>query len=217
MRDLSAMMFFDESGVLARTERLVLRAPEDEDAPKCIDAFGSVNPLLAAEYRRNTSLIQSYWEEGVKGEASLCCSICARDSGDFVGYCSVEKLSKRPLEVGINLLPEFQAHGFGPEAISAFMESIQRAAGLMDFIAVIEPENVNSQKMFRRLGFKPERIATLFIKDPDDLRRFEDMCLQGLGEIPEGLLDLAEEFGVEPRKLLSHVLVFRWAKGAWHG
>ena len=217
MQDLLAAMFFDESGVLARTERLELRAPADEDAPKYIDAFGSVNPLLAAEYRRNASLMQSYWEEGIKGEASLCCSICMKDGGDFVGYCSVEKLSKRPLEVGINLLPEFQAHGFGPEAISAFTESIQRAAGPMDFIAVIEPENVNSQKMFRWRGFKPERIVTLFIKDPDDLRRFEDMRLQGLGEIPEGLLDLAEEFDVQPRKLLSHVLVFRWTEGAQHG
>lgn len=217
MQDLLAAMFFDESGVLARTERLVLRAPADEDAPKYIDAFGNVNPLLAAEYRRNASLMQSYWEEGIKGEASLCCSICMKDGGDFVGYCSVEKLSKRPLEVGINLLPELQAHGFGPEAISAFTESIQRAAGPMDFIAVIEPENVNSQKMFRWLGFKPERIVTLFIKDPDDLRRFEDMRLQGLGEIPEGLLDLAEEFDVQPRKLLSHVLVFRWTEGAQHG
>lgn len=43
------------------------------------------------------------------------------------------------------------------------------------------------------------------------------MRLQGLGEIPEGLLDLAEEFGAEPRKLLSHVLVFRWTEGAQHG
>ena len=211
------MMFFDEPGVLTCTERLVLRAPMDEDKLKYIDTFGSIHPLLAAEYHRNEALMQSYWKESVKGEASLCCSICMKDGGDFVGYCSVEKLSKRPLEVGINLLPEFQAHGFGPEAIIAFMESIQKAAGPMDFVAVIEPENVNSQKMFRRLGFKPERIATLFIKDPDDLRCFEDMRLQGLGEIPEGLLDLAEEFGVEPRRLLSHVLVFRWAKGAWHG
>lgn len=217
MQDLSAMMFFDESGVLTCTERLVLRAPADEDKLKYVDTFGSIHPLLAAEYRRNAALMQSYWEESVKGEASLCCSICMKDGGDFVGYCSVEKLSKRPLEVGINLLPEFQAYGFGPEAISAFMESIQRAAGPMDFIALIEPENVNSQKLFRRLGFKPERIATLFIKDPDDLRRFEDIRLQGLGEIPEGLLDLAEEFGVEPRKLLSHVLVFRWTEGAQHG
>ena len=217
MQDLSAMMFFDEPGVLTCTERLVLRASMDEDKLKYIDTFGSINPLLAAEYRRNEALMQSYWEESVKGETNLCCSICMKDGGDFVGYCSVEKLSKRPLEVGINLLPEFQAHGFGPEAISAFMESIQKTAGPMDFVAVIEPENVNSQKMFRRLGFKPERIATLFIKDPDDLRCFEDMRLQGLGEIPEGLLDLAEEFGVEPRRLLSHVLVFRWAKGAWHG
>lgn len=217
MQDLSAMMFFDESGVLTCTERLVLRAPVDEDKLKYIDTFGSIHPLLAAEYRRNAALMQSYWEESVKGEASLCCSICMKDGGDFVGYCSVEKLSKRPLEVGINLLPEFQAHGFDPEAISVFMESIQRAAGPMDFIALIEPENVNSQKIFRRLGFKPERIATLFIKEPDDLRRFEDMRLQGLGEIPEGLLDLAEKFGVEPRKLLSHVLVFRWTEGAQHG
>ena len=136
------------------------------------------------------------------------------------GLCRLllgEKLSKKPLEVGINLLPKFQGRGLGPEAISAFMGSIQKVTGSAAFIAKIDPENVNSQKVFRRLGFTPEGIDALFIRDSDDLRRFEDMRLQDLGEIPEGLLGLAEEFGVEARKLLSHVLVFRCAEGVRHG
>lgn len=97
------------------------------------------------------------------------------------------------------------------------MGSIQKVTGSAAFIAKIDPENVNSQKVFRRLGFTPEGIDALFIRDSDDLRRFEDMRLQDLGEIPEGLLGLAEEFGVEARKLLSHVLVFRCAEGVRHG
>ncbi|WP_293825915.1 GNAT family N-acetyltransferase [uncultured Parolsenella sp.] len=197
---------------MARTERLALRHPKDEDLPLFIDSFSGRYPLLAKEYRRSEELRLSYWE-GVQGESSLHCSICARENGEFMGYCCVEDLNGQDAEVGINLLERFQARGFGPETIVAFMDAFQRVAGPSSFIAKIDPENLNSQKMFRRLGFLPGGIDTVFIKDPDMLRQFEEMRLGELGGVPERLRALAKEFGVEPRKLLSHALVFRKAAG----
>lgn len=63
--------------------------------------------------------------------------------------------------------------------------------------------------MFRRLGFVPWGIDTLFIDDSAILEGLEEERLEELGGIPEELCGLAKEFDVEPRKLLSHVLVFR--------
>lgn len=205
--ELKSTLFFDSDGVLARTARLVLRAPAHGDLMSYVDAFGSSNPLIAKQYRINEKLQRLYWE-GVMGEGSLYCSICARESGRFFGYCAVEDLGVRPFEIGVNLLAEYQAQGFGPEAVAAFMTAFRQVAGDVAFVARIEAENANSQKMFRRLGFAPAGIGTFIIKDPADLERFEQMRLDELGGIPEGLKGLADEFDVEPRKLLSHLLVF---------
>lgn len=89
MQDLRASLFFDADGVLARTERLVLRRPIGEDVMKYIDAFGGPCPLLAREYRRNEELRADYWK-GVQGEDSLYCTICAKETGEFLGYCAIE-------------------------------------------------------------------------------------------------------------------------------
>lgn len=212
MPDLKASMFFTD-GVMAQSERLMLRSPEDEDLMKYIDAFGSPNPLLAEEYRRNERLREHYWRDVMESEDSLYCSICDKDSEAFLGYCEVDGLNERPLEIGISLLEDSQAKGFGPEALTAFMAAFQRVSGPMAFTARITAENVSSQKMFRRLGFAPDGIATFIIKDSDSLERLEQARLKKLGGIPEGLQVLAEEFGVEPQKLLSHVLVFKRPAG----
>lgn len=204
MSGLNSSMFFDDEGIFAKTERLVLRAPIDDDLNRYIDAFGGPYPILAREYRIDERLRNFYWE-GVKGPHSLYCSICLRESSAFCGYCAVEKLSLEPTELSINLLGEFQAKGIGPEAISALMRVFEEVSGRHFFKVRIEAENENSQRMFRRLGFVPAGIDTFIIKDPDELERFEDARLDS---IDDSICALADEFGVEPRKLLSHVLVF---------
>lgn len=208
MQDLRASLFFNADGVLSRTERLVLRRPIDEDMMRYIDAFGRPCPLLAREYRRNEELRTDYWK-GVKGESSLYCSICARENGEFTGYCAVERLKRPDPEIAINLLERFQARDFGAEAVLAFMEAFRKVTGPVPFVAKIDPQNIGSQKMLRRLGFAPWGVDTLFVKDPGILERLEEERIGELGGIPEELCGLAEEFDAEPRKLLSHVLVFR--------
>lgn len=145
---------------------------------KYIDAFGSSKPLLAKEYRLNETLRQLYWKGVKEDEDSLYCSICDKDNGEFIGYCTMEELSKQPYEVGINLLKSFQAKGFGSEAMAAFISAFQRVSGSAAFIAKIEPGNVNSQKMFRRIGFVPDSIDAFIIKDFGSLELFEQMQLE---------------------------------------
>lgn len=60
--------------------------------------------------------------------------------------------------------------------------------------------------MFRKLGFLPAGIDTFLIDDPEMLAKFEEMQLD---RIDDSLCALAEEFGVAPRKLLSHLLVLK--------
>ena len=104
------------------------------------------------------------------------------------------------------MLGDYQARGVGPEAMIAFMLGFEEIVGPTGFVAKIEATNGNSQRMFRRLGFKPAGIDAFLSEDLQELRCFED---RRLSSIDEAICSLAEEFGVEPRTLLSHVLVFK--------
>lgn len=133
-------------------------------------------------------------------------SICSKQNGGLLGYCTIEDLGKYPFELGVNLMAEHQSQGIGPEAITAFMRGIEKITGPVKFLARIQSGNSRSQRMFRKLGFLPAGIDTFLIDDPEMLAKFEEMQLD---RIDDSLCALAKEFGVAPRKLLSHLLMFK--------
>ena len=206
--ELRSEQFFDDEGILAKKDWLIFRKPEKKDLMGYIEAFGVRSPGLAKEYLRDDewgqSLRDSYWE-AVEDQDALFCTI-ETERGKFCGYCNIHRLSENPPEIGIDLLPAYQGRGIGPRAVNALMDAFEKKAGCTAFVAEIEPENKNSQKMFRRLGFAPAGITTFLIKDPTMLEAFEESRMD---EITDDMHYLAEEFGVEPRKLLSHLLVFK--------
>lgn len=197
--------FYDENNVFTTTDRLLLCEPVEEDMNEFMNAFATICPDLAKWYQTHDDFMTSYWE-GVNSDSSLYCSIWTKDSQQFVGYCAIEQLNRTPPELSICLKKEFHGIGYGPEIISAFMDRFESIVGPSEFIAQIEADNLRSQHMFRKLGFKPDGIDTFIIKDSEKLRKFEEVRL---GEIDDNIRTLADEFGVEPRKLLSHLLVFK--------
>ncbi len=138
----------------------------------------------------------------MSSEASLFATIT--ENGEACGSCSIEKLEADPSEIGIRLLPPYQGRGIGTEGV-------RRVAGSTTFIAEIYSDNIASQRMFRKLGFTPAGVDAPIFKDPDFLQRFEESHLD---LIDDNIRTLADEFGVEPRTLLSHALVFRLDGGA---
>lgn len=204
MKSLKASLFFDGSNVFAETERLVLRKPIESEMLDYMDAFSTISPGLAQWYKNNEKALAFYWDS-VNSEETLYCTVSSKEDGRFIGYCAIDKLDTDPIELGINLLNEYQNRGIGTESISALIDGFERIAGPTEFVAKIEAENARSQRMFRKLGFKPAGIDAFLIKEPELLRQFEDSRID---EIDDSIRALAEEFGVEPRKLLSHLLVF---------
>lgn len=114
-------------------------------------------------------------------------------------------LASSPFELGINLLSDCQARGVGSEAMRAFLLGFEEVVGPTGFVAKIEAANGNSRRMSRRLGFRLTGIGAFLTEDPQVLRSLEESRLSC---IDEAICALAEELGVEPRTLLSHVLVF---------
>lgn len=87
------------------------------------------------------------------------------------------------------------------------MNGIQRITGKTEFRALVEVDNIPSQKCFEGLKAKLVGLCdSLVLKTDDERERFEE---RNLDLIDTHMLELAKRLGVEPRKLLSHVLDYR--------
>jgi len=71
---------------------------------------------------------------------------------------------------------------------------------------IISKEELTEEYLFEKLGAVPYGIAEFMLHKEEDIRKCEEENLQ---EIDDKLMEVAEKFGVEPRKLLSHVLEYR--------
>ena len=199
-----SLNFFDAEGVFAKTSRLILRKPQKKDVVFYVETFDDgLRRAYSRDDKNGLRLREGYWDDICDG-TSLFVTIVENDR--VCGFCCIEKLDATPTEIGIRLRPVFRGNGIGTEAVAAFIDGMRRMVGPADFIAKIGSDNTASQRLFRKLGFVPAGISTFIIKDPDFLHRFEESHLDLIDDHTRAL---AKEFGVEPRMLLSHVLVFR--------
>ena len=77
--------------------------------------------------------------------------------------------------------------------------------GVRRFRIRIDPSNHASQKLFEKMGAQPNGVSEYLILDQKELEKVEK---ENLNLIDAATVALADKFGVEPRKLLSHVLEY---------
>lgn len=161
------------------------------------DAF--LPSLYEDETARQTEM------EEVLEDRTFYCGIISKGAGVFTGYCGINNIFAETPELAIAILKKYQHKGYGFEALNAFMKTVKEMTGIAHFIAKVDPENAASRQLMIKLGFKPAGIATFLIDDEDKLRRLEE---ENMEYLTKDLVELAGEFNVEPRKLLSHLLVY---------
>lgn len=124
-----------------------------------------------------------------------------------LGYLGIKDTSADLWEIAIELDEKYTHRGFGPESIQLYLNEVQRITGRAEFKAVVEVDNLPSQKCFEKLGAKLVGLCdSVVLKTDDEKIRFEE---RNLNLIDAHMVGLAERLGVEPRKLLSHVLDYR--------
>lgn len=136
--------------------------------------------------------------------------------GYYIGYCGIKNIVSEPYEIAIELLPEWTGKGIGFRALTTMLDALRDRLGFIEYRVRIDPSNIASQKLFERLGAEPNGISETLIHDEEALQELED---ENLNLIDSSLTQLAEKFGVEPRKLLSHVLEYKliWRGGTSDG
>jgi hypothetical protein len=84
---------------------------------------------------------------------------------------------------------------------------LQRITGKNEFRAIIDSDNIVSQKCVEKLGAKLVGLCNgQILKLPEEKERFEE---QNLHLIDAHMISLSKRLGAEPRKLLSHALDYR--------
>lgn len=179
---------------------LLLRNTVDSDREGFLRLQQEYSPLRSLlEEEQYCSKI---WDDHC-GHTALTLSII-RD-GAYVGYCGIKDLSKKRWEIAIELLPEWTRQGFGSAVLPAMLDAIRDRLGVDDFRVRIDPSNTASQALFEKLGARPNGISKFILHDEEEIRRCEE---ENLHQINDTLVAVARKFGVEPRRLLSHVLEY---------
>lgn len=192
---------FWREGIVHISEDMILRDTREEDKDSFLEIqkqYGLFKSMLQEEAYQNM-----LWNEHT-GKKALSCSILV--NGQYAGYCGINNVAHETWEICIELLKEWTGQGVGYAAVNALIGAIGGRLNVKEFRIRIDPGNVASRKLFEKLGAVPNGISTHLLHKEEDILRCEE---ENLESIDEELTTLAARFGVEPRKLLSHVLEYR--------
>lgn len=192
--------FWVSGDVLCPNSSLLLRKPMLCDLDAFLQLQQEYSPLRAL--LKDETYCSKIWEDH-NDDTSLMLSITR--SGEYVGYCGIKDLSKKPWEIAIELLPKWTHQKIGAAAITAMLDALKARLGAAEFRVRIDPANSASQGLFEKLGAKPNGISKFMLHHEDEIRQCEETNLH---LIDDRLIAVAKKFDVEPRKLLSHVLEY---------
>jgi RimJ/RimL family protein N-acetyltransferase len=95
-------------------------------------------------------------------------TVVLSDTGEYAGDCGLVPQcmeGKHEIEVGYHIRTSLQGNGYATEAAAAARDFARDQLGLNRLIAIIDPANLPSQRVARKIGLEPERHSTLFGRD----------------------------------------------------
>lgn len=189
--------------ILCEDSEIILRKPEDDD----LDPFYRVKEEYA--YMKSAFAKPEYkdmlWQEYLS-EESLYYTIAKREGNMFIGYCGVKDLKRKVWEIAIEINSDYCHKGYGYRALRMYLERVAELSGRRVFSSRVDAENIASQGLMEKLGFKPYGLSEFYLHKEEDKLMAEE---EYKDELDDRYRMLAEKFQVEPRKLLSHVLEYR--------
>ena len=130
------------ASLVARTEKLA-----ETGSGRYIISLNSPSPKPNLSSKPDSGEAEGKQEETVEGR-------------EFIGYVSMQ-LQRFPHlpcptipDIGFVLLAKYYGKGYATEACEALMRHFKEIKGHARFAGFTHPLNVNSQKLFRRLGFE---------------------------------------------------------------
>ena len=197
---------FSKDGIYAENDAILLREIRPSDREDYIGIYrvkGIWQKLFAVP---GVNPGEGLWESFVDPE-TLNTVIIRKSDGAFCGFCGLQQFETLEApELSIELVPNCQHQGIGTMALPLLMKRFAEITGVREFISEVQFENAASQGLMRKLGGIPDGAVPIPGISEEILKEVENSD----APLMEGAEALAEEFGIAPRQLLSHVMVFRF-------
>lgn len=189
-------------GVFARGNKIILRYIDDSE----YDAYEEVlyENAIMKSFFKDAEYMAHVWKY-YRGSNSLYVSIYSDD--EFCGYCGIDKIDTRTPEVAIELLKKCHGRGIGYDALSTFIREYAKIVEIDYFLSRVDAENIASINLMKKVGGKPFGLSNFILKCEKEKAKLEREYSH---LIDDSIRELAQEWGVEPERLLSHALVFKF-------
>ncbi len=158
--------------IVIETERLILRKFTLDDAafmlellntPAWLRFIGDRNVRTieeAGQYLLNGN-IRSYREYGFGFYV-----VVIKETNESLGICGIVKREGLDdIDIGFGFLPQFIGKGYGYEAATAMLDYALNDLKIKRIVAIINPENVVSIALIKKIGLQFEKMVRLSNKD----------------------------------------------------
>lgn len=158
------------------TDRLLLRPMQMEDAPDFFSFWSDptvtkyMNIEAFTDIKQAEQMILLLQELGKENKASRW-TITLKDTDDVIGSCGFNTLDfeNERAEIGYDLGYRYWGKGFAPEALRALILFGFNSLHLNRIEAKVEPDNLNSIKVLKKLGFSEEGLLRQYEKSKGKL------------------------------------------------
>jgi [ribosomal protein S5]-alanine N-acetyltransferase len=158
--------------IVIETERLILRKFTVDDAsfilgllntPSWLRFIGDRNVHSVEEAKQFLlkGYLKSYETHGFGFYVTV-----EKSTQNPIGMCGlVKRDSLEDVDIGFAFMPEFMGKGYGFEAASATLKYAKIVLKLEKVIAIVDPENVVSIALIKKIGLQFERMVRLSADD----------------------------------------------------
>ena len=164
------------------TERLFLRPTIEKDASFIFELLNSPNWLKFIGDRNIRSIddAESYIKNKMIPQLEKLgysnYTLILKDKDIQIGTCGLyDREELEGIDIGFALLPEYEGKGFGFEAANEIKKAANSEFGITDLSGITTKDNIASQNLLRKLGFKLKGTATLSDDDEELLLFFLKM------------------------------------------
>lgn len=192
----------DKGCVLGEDNTVILRAASNQDYENYM-AVSYENSSMKSAFKYD-EFKKDLWESFMEDNAANY-SIFDKQTGSYIGYCGIKDLSKDRWEIAIELLNKFHGKGYGYHSLVVMLDSLSDLTGKEIYRSRVDSDNFASQALMRKIGAQPNGISE-FLLHGELLEKFQE---ENKNLITDKIVEVAEEFGVEPIDLIGHVLEYR--------